>query len=211
MGRARATGRIKPVIDYLGRDNAGEKVNPDDVLELSRRMADAVTDQIARHGEEMHREFSEIISHLDVMRLEIARLKAGEASQQLPVAGGDLRSVVAATEEASHSIMAAAEDVMNDAPTDPEAYRAFVEEKMLTIFEACSFQDLAGQRIARVAETLDFLELRLRRFAEHFSCAEDAAMEDETEKARALRREELILHGPSDDGISQDDIDALFS
>ena len=39
------------------------------------------------------------------------------------------------------------------------------------------------------------LELRMRRFAEHFSCAGDAASADTIEKARAARRDELILHG----------------
>ena len=50
--------------------------------------------------------------------------------------------------------------------SDPAAYKALVDEKMMIIFEACSFQDITGQRIAKVVETLQHIEQRVARFAD---------------------------------------------
>ena len=33
--------------------------------------------------------------------------------------------------------------------SDPVAYKALVDDKMMLIFEACSFQDIPGQRVAK--------------------------------------------------------------
>ena len=36
----------------------------------------------------------------------------------------------------------------------------------MVVFEACSFQDITGQRIAKVVETLQHIEERVSRFAD---------------------------------------------
>ena len=49
-----------------------------------------------------------------------------------------------ATEQASNTIMECAEALMGADASDPAAYKALVDEKMMVIFEACSFQDITG-------------------------------------------------------------------
>lgn len=201
---------IKPIIEYLGHETR-DRIKPTEVMALSRLMANAIHDEVARHSEDLHNHFRAIVDHIDVMKEEVSRLQASEVTNnRIPTAGTELQSVVKATEDATHTIMEAAEAIMSDAPQDPDAYRTFVDEKMVSIFEACSFQDLSGQRITKVVDTLTFIETRLRRFADHFGVQDAEGHATDEEKAKAKRKEDLILNGPEDDGVSQDDIDALF-
>jgi chemotaxis protein CheZ len=77
--------------------------------------------------------------------------------------GLELEAVVQATEAAANRIMEAAEaigDWLREGATDPDAMRA-VGEKVNTIFEACSFQDVTGQRIRRAIQHLQQVETML--------------------------------------------------
>jgi chemotaxis protein CheZ len=108
--------------------------------------------------------------------------------------------------------MAAAEEVLGAGALSDKDYRSLVEERILTIFEACSFQDITGQRIARVLEALEQLEKRLDRFAKAVNVRDSADAPDPEAALRQARREVLLLNGPQNEdvAIKQDDIDALF-
>jgi chemotaxis protein CheZ len=101
----------------------------------------------------------------------------------------ELGAIVQATEAATNAIMECAETVLAADTADPVAYRTLVEEKMLAVFEACSFQDITGQRIARVVESL--------RPGEY---------------AGVERRKRLLLHGPQPaaNANAQRDVDLLL-
>jgi chemotaxis protein CheZ len=77
--------------------------------------------------------------------------------------GLELEAVVQATEEAANRIMEAAEaigDWLRDGKRDP-ASMDVVNEKVNAIFEACSFQDVTGQRIRRAIQHLQQVETLL--------------------------------------------------
>ena len=101
---------------------------------------------------------------------------------------------------------------MLDVATDDDAYRANVEAQIYTIFEACAFQDITGQRIGKVVEALRNFELRLARFASAVRARDEGGI-DPAEAERRERAERLILNGPQPNGpaVAQDDIDALFA
>jgi chemotaxis protein CheZ len=74
--------------------------------------------------------------------------------------GLELEAVVQATEEAANRIMEAAEaigDWLREGNHDP-ASMSVVNEKVNAIFEACSFQDVTGQRIRRAIQHLQHVE-----------------------------------------------------
>ena len=155
-------------------------------------------------------ELSEIAEYISHLREEIGALRANEMSRdRIPMAHEELGSVVAATAGATNTIMEAAEAMLG-LPDGP-GYRTAVEERINTIFEACAFQDITGQRIAKVVESLRLFEQRLARFVGAVK-ARDTASTDPTERTRRARAEDLMLNGPQADGAvpSQDDIDALF-
>jgi chemotaxis protein CheZ len=77
--------------------------------------------------------------------------------------GLELEAVVQATESAANRIMEAAEaigDWLRDGKHD-SASMDVVNEKVNAIFEACSFQDVTGQRIRRAIQHLQQVETML--------------------------------------------------
>src|SRR5262245_570 len=161
----------------------------------------------------VYRELREIAGYIDSMRSEIGALQANEIkNSRIPAAGQELSAIVQATERATNTIMECAETLMAADASDPAAYKALVDEKMLVIFESCSFQDITGQRIAKVVETLQHIEERVARFAHVMQAKDLNGLLSEDERERASRRERLLLHGPQLDGvgIAQKDVDSLI-
>jgi chemotaxis protein CheZ len=74
--------------------------------------------------------------------------------------GLELEAVVQATEAAANTIMEAAEAIQDWIASDRKdaASLRLVSEKVNSIFEACSFQDVTGQRIRRAIQHLQQVE-----------------------------------------------------
>ncbi len=161
----------------------------------------------------IYRELKAIADYISFLRSEIGELQANEMrAKRIPAAGEELHAVVIATEAAGNAIMASAEAVMGASANTIEEYKAFVEEQMLAIFEACSFQDLTGQRITKVVQTLEQIETRVARFAVATNANDKSGFANHEEAARAERADTLLLHGPSLDGegIVQNEVDAIL-
>lgn len=180
-----------------------------EVLNLASQMSEAMQMFFSSIDRSLFDEMRYISSYIQRTRLEISNLRPNDLSEdRIPGAGAELHAVVQHTAEATNFIMAVAEDVMAADASDPAAYQAFVSEKMMEIFEACTFQDITGQRIKKVVDTLTHIEQRLERFASVMG-VEDAELE---ETAEDKRKRENLLNGPALNGpeVAQDDIDALF-
>lgn len=109
-------------------------------------------------------DFSEtnIISQLSRVHEQIASMVAAPANATRN-SGLELEAVVQATESAASQIMEAAEgisDWVQSGGRDPDALRS-IDERINSIFEACSFQDLTGQRIRRAIANLQNVETML--------------------------------------------------
>jgi chemotaxis protein CheZ len=112
------------------------------------------------------REIGAAADYLRFVRREIAALGSNElAKDQIHAALREIDYIITTSEDFSNAIMSAAEDVMAAQMTDPQAYRAYVAEKMTAIIVQCAFQDLTAQRATRVRGTLATLERRLSRIA----------------------------------------------
>jgi len=76
--------------------------------------------------------------------------------------GVELEAVVQATEQAANTIMEAAEAIQSwiDDGAQAEGVRS-LSERINAIFEACSFQDVTGQRIRRAIQHLQQVETML--------------------------------------------------
>jgi len=151
-------------------------------------------------------------------RQEIADLRqAQETSRPCD----ELHAVVQGTEQATETILSAAETVdtlarriaklsQDDATrTDAEAILA----KVQTIFEACNFQDLTGQRISKVVRTIVLVEQRIGAMLRLWSGPADS-LSAATRPAAARSAEAALLNGPvlpGDASVSQDAVDAMFA
>lgn len=124
----------------------------------------------------------------------------------------ELEAVVNGTEQATQKVLAAAEEIDQVANNLSAALKGRVEQGfaqdiqdlVIRIFEACNFQDLAGQRVTKVMSALHEIEGHIACVLDEIKHAPTAARRDGAQQ----------LHGPrldSDAGhVPQGDIDAMF-
>lgn len=158
---------------------------------------------------------------------ELAAIKVGAHIGGVDVAALELATVVSQTEAATNDILAAAEGIETIAgaiqsETTLEAAKSLagdIADKVTTIYMASNFQDLSGQRIARVVDTLNFIESRVHRMIEAWGGLQALhdLMEVEIqvkEEERATEGAAALANGPKLDGaedhVDQSAIDALF-
>lgn len=111
--------------------------------------------------------------------------------------GIELEAVVQATEAAANTIMEAAEaisDWLRDGSRDADSLE-LVAERINTIFEACTFQDVTGQRIRRAIQHLQQVETML----------------DDLVPADSVRPEPPAEPADIDPDLHQDEIDRLLA
>ncbi len=172
--------------------------------------------------EQIQVEIADISGRIKATKVEMAAIRhplAGEDKFQQ--ASQELNAVVSATEAATNTIMACAEEleeVVHELKSSlPEGYHADrvndMNDVIVRIYEACNFQDLTGQRITKVVRALSFIEERVEAMMSHWNKREFEAMP--LPPTVTKKDEELELHGPSEPqeigNISQADIDALFA
>jgi len=134
---------------------------------------------------------------------------------------GELGAVVGGTEQATQQILEAAEAIDQAATalakvTSPDQQRLLseeIQERVVSIFEACNFQDLTGQRISKVMATMKFIEHHITVMMDIWGGVDaikahsPGTIDDRAGDARLLNGPKL----PGDTGhASQDDIDAMF-
>jgi chemotaxis protein CheZ len=202
------------LLDGLKKSVAGtvETVNETFVTEYRGQMEEA---------RKLKTELDEIYEAIGNTKRELANLHVnGLEGDGMVKVTNELDAIVDGTENATESILAAAETIENvagdlAASLVQEANRAQatdIQDQVVKIFEACNFQDLTGQRITKVVRTLSFVEERVNRMMTIWGGIEEFK-EIETDKEEKCA-EAALLNGPAlpDDAsqVSQDDIDALF-
>jgi chemotaxis protein CheZ len=108
---------------------------------------------------------AKLSGELAAMHERIAQLVAVPA-ETTRNSGVELEAVVQATEVAANTIMEAAEAIqewISAGPRDPDSIQSLAT-RVNAIFEACSFQDVTGQRIRRAIQHLQQVETMLERF-----------------------------------------------
>ena len=210
MKNGELTERVASLVDYLRRDSEAS-ARLTEVASVTEVLISVMERYFGTLDASLYREFRILSAYIESAKSEIAKLKPAELkTQKLPRAGQQLDAVVKATEEATQAIMDAAEEIMAADKSDPEAYATTVDQASMRIIEACSFQDITGQRITKVVETLTFIEKRLENI--HRTWGEVAAGGVEAPEEAAPDDERARLTGPQLDGegIDQSAIDALL-
>ncbi len=200
--------KVKGAITSLKESNVRDRPLVE-VLELSHQLADAMKFFFGSLDQTIQGEFKYIADFISKAKDEISDLCPNEISgERIPGASLELDAVVKDTEEATETIMTEAETLMCAEIDDPAAYKEQVDAAMMRMIEACSFQDLTGQRVNKVVTTLRHIEERVSAFSEALGVQDNAREETAEEK----RDREQLLNGPAINGpeVAQDDIDALF-
>jgi chemotaxis protein CheZ len=134
---------------------------------------------------------------------------------------GELGAVVGGTEEATQQILEAAEAIDQAAsalskvnsPDQQKILSEEISERVVSIFEACNFQDLTGQRISKVMTTMKFIENHITVMMDIWGGV-DAIRAHAPPIIDDREGDAKLLNGPKTEGdaghASQNDIDALF-
>jgi chemotaxis regulatin CheY-phosphate phosphatase CheZ len=160
---------------------------------------------------------SELIEISDAIlrtRREIAELRPPvEFDKHLSEASEELDQIVGATEKATSEILSAAEDVQEVAWTLREKGVATefcdrLDQHAIDVYTACSFQDITGQRTAKVVRTLRHVEERINAM---IGAGRAASVRPSMEAAPPTQDGDLLNGPPSEgEGLDQADVDAMM-
>jgi chemotaxis protein CheZ len=202
--------KLDRLVAFL-RKKRGEHASIAEVTALAEVMADSMHDFYRLLHTSVHQEMKDIADYIARTRNEIAALRPNELHRlHIPAARNELAAVVQLTEAATHSIMERAEAVMSANIGDLAAYKAFVNARLVAVIEACSFQDISGQRIAKVAELLGQIEQRIARFAVATRVCDAEGLNSGHEAEAAGRKNRLMLNGPAAKGEGNGQVDVDF-
>lgn len=193
-------------------------------LDPSQRLATEIVEAYRREITEVYHLRSELDAMKEAItstKLEIATLHRSEhKGKGMRRVAGELDAVVGATETAATVILAAVEDIETQAnmlraagvQTGNNDHVGVILDRVVTMYEACNFQDLTGQRITKIVGVMKFIEERLDRMIGVWGGLE--AFKDFVEDEALPGEERSLLNGPrlaDDPGhVDQNDIDALF-
>ena len=172
-------------------------------------------------------EIRQLKSETEAIHLALNRTKQEVAALHINAFGPaparvtrELDAVMESAERATQQILGAAEDIEDAANTlsaslkreQEKSLAADIQDNVLRILEACNFQDLTGQRIAKVLTTLQFVEERIAHMIEIWGGID--AFKPYAAAAADINRNPL-LHGPKLDGdeghVTQEDVDRMFA
>ncbi len=151
----------------------------------------------------------DIAGKIDKVKVEMSHMHPDEIASQTSDVNLELDAVLKETEQAANNIMDAAEAIQGAAnELEPDAAEK-ITAQVMKLFEACDFQDITGQRISKVVNTLKDVDASIHALMRALSGEVDLEV-TQTEKKPA-RPDEDLMNGPQLEAPSQEDIDKLFS
>ena len=174
--------------------------------------------EAAKHVEVLRRELLEMAGSIEQARREVAALRPPDgASDKILSATNELDAIVLSTERASIEILNAAERLMDlSGKLKADGANAIlcteIESEVTSIFTACSFQDLTGQRTSKVVNALRYIEQRINAVIGIWGDEAFAGAAVERHEPADSRPDAHLLNGPQlpGQGVSQADVDSLF-
>lgn len=183
-----------------------DKISVEDVGALFEQMAATMqpggdTDSFIRE------EINRMAEYIDQAKQDILDMKnGGEGSVSV-----QLDAVIKATEEASNTIMDAADQIQAAAAGVGGEKEKQIMDASTKIYEACNFQDLTGQRINKAISMINVLDEKIHRLASLFGQqAQGSAPAPKSNVIKGQFNEKDLLNGPQLKQPTQADIDALF-
>ena len=151
-------------------------------------------------------EVSALADTIAAARDEVAKLRSEHESGASPIpdATDELDAIVQHTAAATETILGACEALDEMAPSLSGQAQDLIGAQTMRIYEACSFQDITGQRISKVVAALKLIEARIARIAGTYR-AEQGPIEADAR--------DPLLNGPQSAAaaMDQDAIDKLLT
>lgn len=163
--------------------------------------------------EQVYAELKGLKSIIDTARAELRAANVGDIKgMHIPSATDELDAIVKSTEGATMEIFSGCEEIERQLPDIADQQRDAVQAGVTKIYEACSFQDLTGQRISKIVRSLREIETKVTAILDvlHERMGD---LETHTVSADTRTGDAALLNGPQlpGQGISQSDIDKLLA
>jgi chemotaxis protein CheZ len=218
---------LRAIRDQMGSPHRGDAAASASGASIAKEVADAQAlletyrAQIEQ-CEKLKVELDLIHDAINRTKREIAVLHGKSFNgDEMSKVTGELGAVVGGTEEATQQILEAAEAIDQassaltkvNSPDQQKLLTEEIQERVVSIFEACNFQDLTGQRIGKVMATMKFIENHITVMMDIWGGV-DAIRAHAPPIIDDREGDAKLLNGPKAVGdvghASQNDIDALF-
>ena len=143
-------------------------------------------------------------------KAEIAALRVDDITDNhIPFATDELDAVVEHTATATNAILTSCETLDAVAVSLQGDSAAKLQDATTRIYEACSFQDITGQRITKVVGTLKAIESKVAQIVAAFGSSADRVRPEDSD----VPVEAVLLNGPQHPTVAMDqsDIDRLLA
>lgn len=183
---------------------------PELVADVVRAVLMTMSGDLSAQETSLLAEVEELGKTITNAKAEIAALRVDDINQaHIPFATDELDAIVDHTATATNAILSSCEtldDVAGGLSGEPAAK---LQDATTRIYEACSFQDITGQRITKVVGTLKTIESKVAQIIAAFGSG-GAPVETLTEDAVG---EAALLNGPQHPAVAMDqsDIDRLLA
>ncbi len=201
------------VSEKLEESSEDHSYQRDQVIEIVNSVIAKVEEADHSINDAVYKQLSDLRNILDGARKEIGLARPSDIKgMHIPIATDELDAVVASTAEATGTIMDCCDEIMTAAGDAGDAGAKIMEE-VAKIFEACSFQDITGQRITKVVNTLQDIEEKVEMITKVLGSKVPGMLADENKEGGGEIDAGLIMHGPAlpEHAVTQDDIDAILA
>lgn len=173
-------------------------------------------DETTHDKRDIYLHIAELATTIDSLKKEIADSRPDHVgSAHVPDARDELDAIVKATATATNTIMGVCEEIEAVASTVDAPKNTEITDLVTQIYEACTFQDITGQRIQKVVSTLREIEDKVDRIMETLSVTVGPLNMQGAyqEKQADVNDDASLLNGPqmADKAISQEEIDRLLA
>lgn len=188
------------------------EIGRDKVVQIINSVIEKVgaAEEISR--EHIYHELKALHDLIEETRHEISATRASDISDtHIQSATDELDAVVLATEEATGKIMDSCDSISAYSEQLDPAHKDFMIGEVTKVMEACSFQDITGQRITKVVKSLKTIEQKVNSLLgvleEKMPGLPKTPLTDDREG------DSKLLNGPQlpDKAVSQADIDKLLA
>jgi chemotaxis protein CheZ len=180
------------------------------VTEVVRAVLTTMSHDLTAKEASLLREVEELGRTITSAKSEIAALRVDDITDHdIPFATDELDAIVDHTAHATNAILESCEMLDEVAATVSGEAAAKLQEAVTRIYEACSFQDITGQRITKVVGTLKVIEEKVAQIIGTFGPSIAAPKRG----ADRVATDADLLNGPQlpAHAMDQSDIDALMA
>jgi chemotaxis protein CheZ len=170
-----------------------------------------MSDELTAKEASLLQEVEALAQTIATAKTEIAALRVDDITvHDIPFATDELDAIVGHTAQATHAILESCEMLDEVAATVVGDAAMKLQDATTRIYEACSFQDITGQRITKIVATLKTIEDKVAHIIATFGPGITHVARHATEE---VMTDADLLNGPQlpEHAMDQSDIDKLMA